>query len=211
MLKVFKSQTTIPAGPVEWLIAGLGNPGKQYENTRHNVGFLALDVLSIKLNCEVKKLRFRGLLGEGYIGAHRIALLKPQTFMNASGESIREALSWYKLPPEHLIVLHDDINLQPGRIRVRTKGSAGGQNGLKSIIYQTNSDQFPRVKIGVGMPNHEGYDLADWVLGTFDAADGRAVTDAIRRAAAAACEIVEHGPASAANLYNQTVFTPDEK
>lgn len=211
MLKFFKMQSAVPAAPVEWLIAGLGNPGTQYEKTRHNVGFLALDVLETKLGCEVKKLRFHGLYGEGRIGKHRVALLKPQTFMNASGESVREALAWYKLPPERLIVLHDDINLQPGRIRIRAKGSAGGQNGLKSIIYQLNSDQFPRVKIGVGMPVQEGYDLADWVLGTFDTSDGRAVTDAIRRAASAACEIVENGPVSAANIYNQTVFTPDAK
>lgn len=208
MLNFLKIQSTTPTGPVEWLIAGLGNPGRQYEKTRHNVGFLAIEVLEAKLGCEVKKLRFHGLYGEGRIGEHRVALLKPQTFMNASGESIREALSWYKLPPERLIVLHDDINLQPGRIRIRAKGSAGGQNGLKSIIYQLNSDQFPRVKIGVGMPVQEGYDLADWVLGTFDPSDGRAVTDAIRRAANAACEIVENGAVSAANIYNQTTFNP---
>lgn len=211
MLNLFKTHSAAPAGPVEWLIAGLGNPGNQYDKTRHNVGFLALDVLAAKLGCEVKKLRFHGLYGEGRVGTHRVALLKPQTFMNSSGESIREALAWYKLPPERLIVLHDDINLQPGRIRIRAKGSAGGQNGLKSIIFQTGSDQFPRVKIGVGTPPHADYDLADWVLGTFDIADGRAVTDAIRRAADAACEIVENGPVSAANIYNQTIFTPDAK
>lgn len=210
MFNIF-SKYAAPSGPVEWVIAGLGNPGTKYEKTRHNVGFLAIDVLADKIGCDIRQLRFHGMCGEGMIGSHRVLLLKPQTFMNSSGESVRDALSWYKIPPERLIVLHDDINIQPGRIRIRAKGSAGGQNGLKSIIFQTSSENFPRVKIGVGLPTHDDYDLADWVLGTFDASDGRAVTDAVRRAADAACEIIENGTMSAANIYNQTTFDPDAK
>ena len=211
MLNFFKRSAPAPAGPVQWIIAGLGNPGDKYAKTRHNVGFLALDVLADRLGCDVRRMRFHGLVGETEIGAQRVMLLKPQTFMNASGESVQEALDWYKLPPERLIVLHDDVNLAPGHIRIRAKGSAGGQNGLKSIIYQTRSENFPRVKIGVGMPTHADYDLADWVLSGFSEADGRAVTDAIRRAADAACEIVKNGPISAANIYNQTTFDPEKQ
>ena len=211
MLNFWNRSAAAPTGPVQWIIAGLGNPGEKYAKTRHNVGFLALDVLADKLGCDVRRMRFHGLVGEAEIAGQRVLLLKPQTFMNASGESIQEALDWYKLPPERLIVLHDDVNIAPGRIRIRGKGSSGGQNGLKSIIYLTSSEDFPRVKIGVGMPTHEGYDLADWVLGTFSDADGRAVTDAIRRAADAACEIVKNGPTGAANIYNQTTFDPEKK
>ena len=207
MLELFRRIAPAPAGPVQWIIAGLGNPGEKYEKTRHNVGFRALDALAESISCDVKRMRFHALTGEGKIGEARVLLMKPQTFMNASGDAVQEALDWYKLDPSHLIVLHDDINLQPGRIRIRAKGSAGGQNGLKSIIARTGSEAFPRVKIGVGMPTHPGYDLADLVLGTFPEADARAVADAIGRAVKAACEIIANGPTSAANIYNQTDFT----
>ena len=209
MIKFFQNHTPAPSGSVQWVIAGLGNPGAKYDGTRHNVGFLALDLLAQELGASVNRSRFKALCGEGVIAGQRVLLLKPQTFMNLSGEATREALAWYKLPVERLIVLHDDISLAPGRIRVRAKGSDGGHNGLKSIIYQHGSDAFPRVKIGVGMPPHADYDMPDWVLGTFNTADGRAVTDAIRRSVAAAREIIEHGTASAANLYNSSDFTPE--
>ena len=211
MIKLFQNFKSGPAGSVAWVIAGLGNPGTKYEGTRHNVGFLALDLLARELDVTVNRSRFHALCGEGVIAGQRVLLLKPQTFMNLSGEAPRDALPWYKLPVERLIVLHDDVNLAPGRIRVRAKGSDGGHNGLKSIICQHGSDAFPRVKIGVGMPPHPDYAMPDWVLGTFDAADGRAVTDAIRRSVAAAKEIVAHGTASAANLYNSTEFNPESR
>ena len=211
MLKLFTNRQPAPEGGISWIIAGLGNPGSKYERTRHNVGFLALDLLASQLGVTVNRSRFQALCGEGVIEGQRVLLLKPQTFMNLSGEATRDALNWYKLPIERLIVLHDDINLLPGRIRVRSKGSDGGHNGLKSIIFQHGSDAFPRVKIGVGMPPHPDYAMPDWVLGTFNEADGRAVTDAIRRSAAAAREIVLHGAGSAANLYNSTAFNPEEQ
>ncbi len=211
MIKFFSSREPAAAGNIAWIIAGLGNPGAKYERTRHNVGFLALDLLAAELGVSVNRSRFQALCGDGMLEGQRVLLLKPQTFMNLSGEATRDALNWYKLPIERLIVLHDDINLLPGRIRVRSKGSDGGHNGLKSIILQHGSDAFPRVKIGVGMPPHPDYAMPDWVLGTFDEADGRAVTDAIRRAVGAAKEIVLHGTMSAANLYNSTAFNPEAR
>lgn len=211
MIKLFQNRTQEPSSSVQWVIAGLGNPGSKYDGTRHNVGFLALDLLAQELGANVNRSRFKALCGEGIVAGQRVLLLKPQTFMNLSGEATREALSWYKLPVERLIVLHDDISLAPGRIRVRAKGSDGGHNGLKSIIYQHSSDAFPRVKIGVGMPPHPDYSMPDWVLGTFNQTDGRAVTDAIRRCTAAAREIIEHGTASAANRYNSSDFNPESR
>ena len=211
MLKLFQNRAQGQTGNIQWVIAGLGNPGAKYEGTRHNVGFLALDLLAQELDATVNRSRFKALCGEGVIDGQRVLLLKPQTFMNLNGEATREALSWYKLPIERLIVLHDDISLPPGRIRVRAKGSDGGHNGLKSIIYQHGSDAFPRVKIGVGMPPRADYDMPDWVLGTFDTADGRAVTDAIRSSVSAAPEIITHRTASAANLYNATDFSPESR
>ncbi len=211
MIKLFQTHTREPSGNVAWVIAGLGNPGAKYDGTRHNVGFLALDLLAQELGATVNRSRFKALCGEGVIAGQRVLLLKPQTFMNLSGEATREALSWYKVPMERLIVLHDDINLAPGRIRIRAKGSDGGHNGLKSIIYQHGSDAFPRVKIGVGMPPHPDYNMPDWVLGTFNQADGRAVTDAIRRTVAAVREIIEHGTGAAANLYNASDFNPESR
>ncbi len=211
MIKLFQSHKAEASGGIQWVIAGLGNPGAKYDGTRHNVGFLALDLLAQELGITVNRSRFKALCGEGTIDGQRVVLMKPQTFMNLSGEATREALSWYKVPIERLIVLHDDISLAPGRIRVRAKGSDGGHNGLKSIIYQHGSDAFPRVKIGVGMPPRADYDMPAWVLGTFDQADGRAVTDAIRRSVAAAREIVLHGTAAAANLYNSSDFNPEAR
>lgn len=211
MIKLFQNRAQEPSSAIAWVIAGLGNPGAKYEGTRHNVGFLALDLLAQELGVMVNRSRFKALCGEGRIAGQHVLLLKPQTFMNLSGEATREALSWYKVPVEHLIVLHDDINLAPGRIRIRAKGSDGGHNGLKSIIYQHSSDAFPRVKIGVGMPPHPDYNMPDWVLGTFNQADWRAVTDAIRRAVAAVQEIIEHGTGAAANLYNASDFNPESR
>ena len=154
-------------GNIEYIICGLGNPGTQYENTRHNAGFMAIDTIAKNKNAEIKKLKFKSLTGDIMLGGVRCLLMKPTTFMNNSGEAVREALSFYKLPPEKLIVIYDDISMDVGRTRIRRKGSDGGHNGIKSIILCTNSDSFPRIKIGVGAKPHPDYNLADWVLSPF--------------------------------------------
>ena len=160
--KIEKKTDTTPK-PVSFIVAGLGNPGDKYQKTRHNAGFMALDVICEKYNFNINKLKFKALCGEADISGKRVLFLKPQTFMNNSGESLREAASFYKIPPENIIVIFDDISLDPGKIRIRKKGSDGGHNGIKSIIYHLNSDKFPRIKIGA--KPHPEYDLADWVLG----------------------------------------------
>ncbi len=160
------------------LIVGLGNPGREYEKTRHNVGFVAIDYLAEQAGIKMGKIKFKGICGEGFIGNEKCILLKPQTFMNLSGESVRDAAEFYKIPPEDIIVIYDDVNLETGKVRIRPNGSAGGHNGMKSIIYLLNSDNFPRIRFGVGAPQH---DLADHVLGHFNEQDGINVTNAIKR------------------------------
>lgn len=152
-------------GNVSWLIAGLGNPGTEYVRTRHNVGFMAADALASACHIAIDRAKFHALIGEGTVGETRVLLMKPQTYMNASGKAVAEAASFYKIAPEHVIVYSDDISLAPGRLRVRMNGSAGGHNGLKSIIECLGSENFPRIKIGVGQKPTPEYDLADWVLG----------------------------------------------
>ncbi len=171
---LFKSiEKTEPAGAPEYLIVGLGNPGAEYAYTRHNAGFLTLDYLAQKMNVKVDRAKFRCLYGMGELGGKKVILMKPQTFMNASGEAVRGCADFYKIAPEHIIVISDDVNLAVGRMRLRRSGSDGGQNGLKSIIYQLNSDGFPRIRIGVGQKPSPEYDLANWVLGKFPEADQR--------------------------------------
>ena len=177
MLRLFQKNTPSP-GPVEFMIVGLGNPGKQYENTRHNAGFLAVDTIAQKHHTDIKRIKFKGLVGECSLGGKKALLLKPSTFMNLSGQSVREAMQFYKLPPEKVLVIFDDINLEPGKLRIRRKGSAGGHNGLKNIIYLLGRDDFARVKLGVGEKPHPGYDLADWVLGRFTKEQGEALEQA---------------------------------
>lgn len=160
------------------LIVGLGNPGREYEKTRHNVGFVAIDYLAKQLGIKMSKIKFKALCGEGYIGNEKCVLLKPQTFMNLSGESVRDAAEFYKIAPEDIIVIYDDINLEPGKVRIRPSGSAGGHNGMKNIIYLLNSDNFPRIRFGVGAPQ---YALTDHVLGHFNDEDGISVTNAIKK------------------------------
>lgn len=191
-----------PAGPAAYLIAGLGNPGAQYENTRHNAGFLAVDVLAGKLGVKIDRLKYKSLCADAMIGDKRVLLMKPSTFMNNSGEAIREAAAFYKIPPEQIVILYDDINLDVGSLRVRRKGSDGGHNGMKSILYHLGSDQFPRVRIGVGKKPHPEYDLADWVLGRFSASDAQALDEAFAHAAEAARLIVEGEIDQAMNRYN---------
>ena len=173
LFKKIESGTPTPAGPVTHLLVGLGNPGAQYELTRHNVGFLALDRIAEKMKVRIDRARFHALVGEGMLADRHVLLMKPQTFMNLSGEAVREAAAFYKIPPENVIVISDDVNFDVGRLRVRAKGSDGGHNGIKNIIYQLQSDSFPRVRVGVGVKPHPEYDLADWVLAQFpkEAAD----------------------------------------
>ena len=185
-----------------WLIVGLGNPGREYERSRHNCGFRALDILAEKLSCKVDKMKFQGLYGQvNYIGK-KLYLLKPMTFMNLSGRSVLQLSIYFHVPPQRIIVMFDDISLAPGRLRVRPNGSAGGHNGIKSIISELGSQDFPRVKIGVGAKPNPDYDLADWVLSSFSAQEEKALEPALTRAADAALCILERGTTEAANRYN---------
>ena len=185
-----------------YIVAGLGNPGRQYEMTRHNIGFHTIDYIADQLHVKINKLKFKSLYGETNIAGEKVLLVKPQTYMNLSGDSIGDFAEFYKLPPENIIIINDDVSLEAGRIRVRAKGSAGGHNGLKSIIYRLQSDEFPRVKIGVGAPEHEDYDLKDYVLGRFTREEIPILEKSIINAAGAVEEIIKNGPESAMNRFN---------
>ena len=185
-----------------WLIVGLGNPGKEYERTRHNCGFRAIDILAESLGCKIDKGKFQGLYGQTTYKGTKLFLLKPQTYMNLSGRSVLQLSAYFHIPPERIIVLFDDISLEPGRMRVRADGSAGGHNGIKSIIQELGSQAFPRVKIGVGAKPTPEHDLADWVLSGFTAAEQKAVDASLKPAGEAALCIVEHGVPQAANRFN---------
>lgn len=200
---LFASLHTEPSGGApEWIVAGLGNPGIQYEGTRHNAGFAALDMLAAKNGVRIDRAKFKALCGIGQVAGKRVLLLKPQTFMNLSGEAVAAAAHFYKLPVERVLVLFDDISLPVGKLRVRRKGSAGGHNGIKSIIGECGSDGFPRVKIGVGDKPHPDYDLASWVLGKFSEAERPVFAQSLDRAAEAVEELIQNGVGSAMNLYN---------
>ena len=186
----------------DWLIVGLGNPGREYERSRHNMGFRALDLLAGMLGVSVKKAKFRALTAQASYRGQKLLLMKPETYMNASGMAVEQAVQYYKLPPERVLVLFDDISLAPGRIRVRPSGSAGGHNGIKSIISVLHSDEFPRVKIGVGEKPSPEYDLADWVLGQIPKAQQALIDTALQHAAEAALCIVESGCQRAAAEFN---------
>ena len=185
-----------------WLIVGLGNPGKDYTRTRHNCGFRAIDILAEKLGCKIDKGKFQGLYGQTVKNGKKLFLLKPQTYMNLSGRSVLQLSAYYSIPPQRIIVLFDDISLDPGRLRVRKDGSAGGHNGIKSIISELGSQDFPRVKIGVGGKPHPEQDLADWVLSGFTANEEKLLASALENAADAALCLVEHGVSETANRYN---------
>lgn len=185
-----------------WLIVGLGNPGQEYEKTRHNCGFRAIDALSEKLGCRIDKGKFQGLYGQATYNGKKLLLLKPQTFMNLSGRSVLQLSAYFNIPPQQIIVMFDDISLEPGRLRVRANGSAGGHNGIKSIIAEIGSQSFPRVKIGVGAKPNPHYDLADWVLSTFSASEEKDLVPALERAGDAVLTIVDHGVPEAANRFN---------
>lgn len=185
-----------------WLIVGLGNPGREYEKTRHNAGFRAIDKLADKLGCKIDKLKYQGLYCQTTYGGRKLFLLKPQTYMNLSGRSVLQLSSYFNIPPQRIIVLFDDISLVPGRLRIRAEGSAGGHNGIKSIIGELGSQDFPRVKIGVGGKAHPEQDLADHVLSGFSAKEEKDLLSALERAADAALTIMDKGVSEAANRFN---------
>ena len=201
--KLDAERAPMSGGPVEYIIVGLGNPGTKYENTRHNAGFMALDTLAEDIGADVKRLKFKSLTADVSINGVHCLLMKPTTFMNNSGEAVVEALNFYKLTTERLLVIYDDISMDVGRTRIRGKGSDGGHNGIKSIIYLTGSDVFPRIKIGVGAKPHPDYDLADWVLGMFPKEQGEALEAAFKNAAEAAKLIVSGKMNEAMNKYNK--------
>ena len=185
-----------------WLIVGLGNPGAQYVRTRHNCGFRAIDILAESLGCKVDRLKFQGLYGQANYNGKKLFLLKPQTFMNLSGRSVLQLSSYFNIPPQRIIVLFDDISLATGVLRIRPEGSAGGHNGIKSIIQELGSQEFPRVKIGVGAKPNTEQDLADWVLSSFTSAEEKALSVALKDAGQAALSIIDKGTAETANRYN---------
>ena len=192
----------IGRGNESWLIVGLGNPGKEYERTRHNAGFRAIDILASKLGCKIDKAKFQGMYAQVNYDGKKLFLLKPLTYMNLSGRSVVQLSAYFNIPPQRIIVLFDDISLDPGRLRIRADGSAGGHNGIKSIIAELGSQQFPRVKIGVGAKPHPDFDLADWVLSAFTAQEEKALDTSLKNAAAAALAIIDHGVPEAANRFN---------
>lgn len=179
------------SGKISWIIAGLGNPGLAYANTRHNAGFMGLDELAKMCGIDINTKKFKGCCGDGIVSGERCLLLRPETFMNLSGEAVSAAADFYKIPPENVVVMYDDITLPPGKLRIRRKGSAGGHNGMKSIIALLGTDEFPRIRIGVGAKPRPDYDLADWVLSKFSEEDTKALSPALQNAAMAAELIVQ--------------------
>ena len=189
-------------GPVEWLVVGLGNPGPKYEWTRHNMGFLVIDELAERESIPVQRLKFKALTNTAVIGGKSVLLMKPTTYMNLSGEAVGQAARFYKIPPERVLVISDDVALPQGKLRVRRSGSAGGHNGLKNIIAHLGSDQFPRVKVGVGGKPHPDSDMADWVLSPFTGQDRKAMEEAISRAADAVTLLLDQGVDQAMAKFN---------
>ena len=193
------------AGPVEWLVVGLGNPGPKYEWTRHNMGFLVIDELADRLDIPVQRLKFKALTNTAVLGGRSVLLMKPTTYMNLSGEAVGQAARFYKIPPERVLVISDDVSLPQGQLRLRRSGSAGGHNGLKNIISHLGSDQFPRVKVGVGQKPHPDSDMVDWVLGKFTGQDRKTMEEAVSRAADAVTVLLQHGMDQAMSSYNTKV------
>ena len=189
-------------GAVSWLVVFLGNPGLKYEGTRHNAGFMAADAMAKARGISINRARFRALTATCEIGGERVMLMKPQTYMNLSGDAVAQAVRFYKIAPEHVLVVSDEVSLPIGKLRVRAKGSAGGHNGLKDIIAKLGTSDFPRLRIGVGAPPHPDYDMADWVLSTFKNQDADTMAQSAARAAEAVACYILHGPERTMNLYN---------
>ncbi len=198
----FFRRKTYTAGPPEYLIVGLGNPGKKYEFTRHNAGFLCLDLLAMKNDVKIDRLKFNALIGEVSLDGKRCLLAKPQTFMNNSGEAVRDIAKFYKIPPENIIVIFDDISLDCGKLRIRRKGTDGGHNGIKSIIYHLQSDKFPRIKLGIGAKAHPEQPLADWVLSVMKKDDLAQLREASDKACDAVPLMINGDVDKAMNLFN---------
>lgn len=201
MLIPFRKPKT-DSGPIDLIIAGLGNPGRKYENTRHNIGFMVLNEIAARNHVKLNKIKYKSLCGQATIDDKRVLLLKPQTFMNLSGQAVREAASFYKIPPENTVIIFDDISLDPGQIRIRRKGSDGGHNGMKNIIYLSGADTYPRIKVGVGGKPHSDSILADWVLSTFRKDEMALIQQAVSNAADAALLIADNRFDEAMNQYN---------
>ena len=199
MLNLFQK-----SGPVKWIVVFLGNPGPKYAGTRHNVGFMAAEKCEKATGASIRRLRFKALTDQIALDGAGVLLMKPQTYMNLSGDAVGQAARFYKVPPEHVLVISDDVSLPTARLRVRTKGSAGGHNGLKSIISALGTDRFPRIKVGVGAPPHPDYDMADWVLGVFRNQDAVDIDAAVQRAWEAAECYIRLGPEKAMDRYNRS-------
>lgn len=187
---------------VAWLIVGLGNVGDQYEHTRHNAGFDVIDEIADRLDIPVRRLKYRALTNTAELGGQKVLLMKPVTYMNLSGEAVEQAAGFYKLPPERVLVISDEVALPPGKLRIRPGGSAGGHNGLRNIIAHLHSESFPRIRIGVGGKPHPDYDMADWVLGNPQGEDRKAIDEAIKRAAQAVECVIKEGPEKAMSKFN---------
>ena len=188
---------------ISWLVVFLGNPGLKYENTRHNAGFMTADAIAKDKSLSITRSRFKALTAECVMGEEKVLLMKPQTFMNLSGEAVAEAAKFYKIAPEHVLVVSDDVTLPIGKLRIRQKGSAGGHNGLKSIIGLLGTDAFPRIKVGVGAPPHPDYDMADWVLSVFKNQDAVDMDASVKRAAQAVESYITKGPDKTMNLFSK--------
>ena len=202
LFKQISSESSQGGGNIEYIVVGLGNPGKEYERTRHNAGFLAMDYISGRCNARIDRAKYSALVGEATIAGKRVLLMKPQTYMNASGDAVSAAARFYKIPAENVIILVDDISLDVGRLRVRRKGSHGGHNGLKSIEAQLSSADYQRIKIGVGAKPHPDYDLVDWVLGTFSIKDMESLSASYSKIYDGLCKMLEGDTDGAMQICN---------
>ena len=189
-------------GAVDWLIVGLGNPGQKYEQTRHNMGFLTVDLLAEQLNVKLNKVKFKSAYNIVRFGGQKCLVMKPQTYMNLSGEAVHEAAQFYKIPADHVLVIYDDVSLPVGKLRVRPTGSAGGHNGIKNIIAHLGTQEFPRIKIGTGAPSGGGAEMIDWVIGVPSQAERKILVESFENAVKAAEDIIENGCQKAMNDYN---------
>ncbi|MBQ2756511.1 MAG: aminoacyl-tRNA hydrolase [Oscillospiraceae bacterium] len=202
LFRSIRKTPDLPAGPVEFIVAGLGNPGKEYETTRHNAGFMAVDAIARKFGCKVDRIKYKSLCGECMIGDKKVLLMKPSTYMNNSGEALREAMNFYKIPSDRALIIFDDISIGFATMRIRKKGSDGGHNGMKNIIYLSGKDDFPRIKIGVGAKPHPDYELAKWVLSKFSS-DELSELDKLNLKVCEAVELIVNGNMEKAmNSYN---------